>query len=307
MGKFILQRVAQGVIVVIGVVLVVFVVTRLVGDPVSLMLPLEATPEERAAFEATLGLDQPLLVQLGDFAAGAVRLDFGDSLWQGRAAFEIIAEALPKTFILVLAALSVAVVVAIPVGIYASLKPGSWIDRTLVGGSLLGLSIPQFWLGLMLILFFGVKLGWFPTSGYGSWKHIVLPAVTLALPAIGRLVMMVRSTMIDELHAPYVETSQAKGMPRWRTVFMHAFRNASIPVATLVGWEFIRAMAGYAVVVETVFAWPGIGFMSIQAINQQDLILLQAIVFVVAIIVVAINIGMDFLYMGIDPRIKVNS
>lgn len=307
MGRFILQRALQGVIVIVGVVLVVFIVTRLIGDPVSLMLPLEATAEERAAFEAALGLDRWIPAQLADFAQGAVRLDFGDSLWQGRPAFEIIAEALPKTFILVITGLGIAVVFAIPVGIYAALRPGSWTDRALVGGSLLGLSIPQFWLGLMLILVFGVYLGWFPTSGYGSWQHIILPALTLALPAFGRIVLMVRSTMIDELHMSYVETSVAKGMPRRKTVFVHAFRNASNPVATLTGWEFIRAMAGYAVVVETVFAWPGIGFMSIQAINQQDLILLQAIVFVVAVIVVLINILMDFVYMLIDPRIRITA
>ena len=307
MGRFILRRAAQGVIVIFGVVLVVFVVTRLIGDPVDLMLPLEATPEERAAFEATLGLDRPILVQLGDFGQSALQLDLGDSLWQGRPAIDIIAEALPRTMVLVAVALTIAVVFGVPIGIYASLNPGSWIDRLLVGGSLLGLSIPQFWLGLMLILIFGVQLGWFPTSGYGTWQHIVLPAFTLALPAMGRIVMMVRSTMIDEMHMPYVETSEAKGMPRWRTVFVHAFRNASIPVTTLIGWEFIRAMAGYSVVVETVFAWPGIGFMSINAINQQDLILLQAIVFVVAIIVVLINFLMDFIYMAIDPRIKVEA
>jgi peptide/nickel transport system permease protein len=305
LGRFILQRVFQGVIVVVGVVLVVFIVTRLIGDPVALMLPLEATPDERAAFEHALGLDQPILVQLGDFAEGAIRLDFGDSLWQNRPAFDIIAETLPRTVVLVLFGLGIAIVGAVPIGIYASLHPGSWIDRLLVGGSLLGLSIPQFWLGLMLILIFGVSLGWLPTSGSGSWRHLVLPAFTLALPAMGRLVMMVRSTMLDELHRPYVETAKAKGMSRTRTVFIHSFRNASNPVATLAGWELIRALAGFSVVVETVFAYPGIGFMSIQAIQQQDLILLQAIVFVVAVIVVVINMLMDFLYVGIDPRIRL--
>lgn len=305
MGRFILQRVLQGVVVIAGVVLVVFIVTRMIGDPVALMLPLEATPAERAAFEAALGLDQPIFVQLGEFVQGAIRFDFGDSLWQGRPAFEIIAQTLPRTVILVITGLAIAVVLAIPIGVYAALHPGSWIDRMLVGSSLLGLSIPQFWLGLMLILIFGVFLGWLPTSGGGSWRHLILPAVTLALPAMGRLVMMVRSTMLDELQMPYVETSEAKGMPRRRTIFMHSFRNASNPVATLVGWELIRALAGFSVVVETVFAWPGIGFMSIQAINQQDLILLQAIVFVVAVIVVVINMLMDFLYMGIDPRIRL--
>lgn len=304
MGRFALQRVLQGLIVIVGVTVVVFVVTRLIGDPVSLMLPLEATPDERAAFAEALGLDEPIPVQFAEFVEGAVRLDFGESLWQGRPAFEIIREALPRTLILVAAGLTLAVVLAVPMGIFASLRPGSWIDRTLVGGSLLGLSVPQFWLGLMLILLFGVVLKVLPTSGSGSFKHLILPAVTLALPALGRLTMMVRSSMIDEMQAAYVETARAKGMPEWRTVFVHAFRNASNPVVTLTGWELIRAIAGYSVVVETVFAWPGIGFMAIEAIKQQDLILLQAIVFVVAVIVVIVNLILDFVYKLIDPRIQ---
>lgn len=304
MGRFAAQRALQGLVVIFGVTIIVFVVTRLIGDPVALMLPLEATAEERDAFAAALGLDQPILVQFWEFLQGAVRLDFGDSLWQGRPAFEIISEVLPRTVMLVLAGLGLAVVLAIPVGVFASLRPGSLMDRSLVGGSLLGLSVPQFWLGLMLILLFGVVLKWLPTSGSGTLKHLILPAITLALPAFGRLTMMVRSSMIDELHSDYVETAKAKGMSTRKTVFGHAFRNASNPVVTLTGWELIRAIAGYSVVVETVFAWPGIGFMAIQAIQQQDLILLQAIVFVVAVIVVIINLALDFVYKMIDPRIQ---
>jgi peptide/nickel transport system permease protein len=305
MGRFVLQRALQGFVVIVGVTVIVFVVTRLIGDPVSLMLPLEATAEERASFAAALGLDQSIPAQFWDFLQGAVTLDFGESLWQGRPAFEIISEVLPRTVILVLAGLGLAVVFAIPVGVFAALHPGSWIDRTLVGGSLLGLSVPQFWLGLMLILVFGVNLKWLPTSGSGSIQHLILPAVTLALPAFGRLTMMVRSSMLDEMQSQYVETSRAKGMPESRTVFVHAFRNASNPVVTLTGWELIRAIAGYSVVVETVFAWPGIGFMAIEAIQQQDLILLQAIVFVVAVVVVVVNISLDFVYRAIDPRIQL--
>lgn len=305
MGRFVLQRVLQGAVVVVGVTVIVFVVTRLIGDPVSLMLPLEATAEQRAAFAASLGLDQPIPTQFADFLQGAVRLDFGDSLWQARPAFDIVRETLPRTVLLVVVGLALAVVLAIPVGIFASLRPGSWIDRALVTGSLIGLSIPQFWLGLMLILLFAVWLGVLPTSGTGGFEHLILPAVTLALPTFGRLTMMVRSSMIDELNLPYVETSRAKGMPEWRTVFLHAFRNASNPTVTMIGWEAIRAIAGYSVIVESVFAWPGIGFMAIRAINQQDLVLLQAIVFVVAVIVVVVNLAMDFIYKLIDPRIQL--
>lgn len=305
MGRFVLQRITQGLIVVIGVTVIVFVVTRMIGDPVAMMLPLEATVEQREAFAATLGLDRPIPVQFADFTRGAVQLDFGDSLWQGRPAFEIILEVLPRTLVLVGAGLGLAVILSIPIGIFASLRPGSWVDRVLVGGSLLGLSIPQFWLGLMLILLFGVNLGLLPTSGMGTPAHLVLPALTIALPSFGRLTMMVRSSMIDELQQPYTETSHAKGMPRWRTVFLHAFRNASNPAVTLIGWELIRSIAGYSVITEAVFAWPGIGFMALQAINRDDLILLQAIVFVVALVVVVINFAMDVVYKAIDPRIKL--
>lgn len=171
--------------------------------------------------------------------------------------------------------------------------------------SLLGLSVPQFWLGLILIIVFGVTLGWLPTAGAGTWKHIVLPAVTLALPAAGRLAMMVRSSMIDELNRQYVKTAKAKGMPATRVVAVHALRNGSIPVLTLFGWELIRALAGYTVVVETVFNWPGLGMTAIHAIVRQDLFLLQTIVLVVAVMVVAVNILIDIAYRAVDPRIQV--
>ena len=171
--------------------------------------------------------------------------------------------------------------------------------------SLIGLSIPQFWLGLILIIVFAVQLGWFPTSGTGSFKHLVLPALTMGLPIAGRLTMMVRSSMIDELNTQYVRTCKAKGIPYRRTVGVHALRNAAVPFVTLAGWETIRALAGYAVVVETVFAWPGVGFLALESIERQDLILLQAIVFVIAIMVVLFNIAIDILYKVIDPRIKL--
>jgi peptide/nickel transport system permease protein len=165
--------------------------------------------------------------------------------------------------------------------------------------------VPQFWLGLLLIVLFAVQLKWLPTSGATSPAHIILPAITLALPALTRLVMVVRSSMIDELNQQYVKTATAKGMPFIRVVGLHAMRNAAVPVVTLAGWEVIRALAGYTVIVETVFAWPGLGLTAIQAIERQDLILLQAIVFTIAIMVVVINIAIDVVHKGIDPRVKL--
>lgn len=305
MGRYILKRIWHGAIVIFGVTVIVFVVTRMVGDPVKVMLPLEATVEQRAAFERQLGLDRPIPVQFVDFLAGLARLDFGESLWQHRPAMEIVLEKLPLTLYLALLGIVLACALSIPLGILAALRPGGLSDRLTVFFSLIGLSIPQFWLGLLLIVVFAVQLRWLPTSGMATPAHVIMPAVTLALPALARMVMIVRSAMIDELNRQYVKTATAKGLPFRRIVGLHALRNTGLPVVTLCGWELIRAVAGYSVVVETVFAWPGLGLTAIQAIEREDLILLQAIVFTVAVTVVLINIAMDVVYTIIDPRLKL--
>lgn len=305
MGRYLLKRLWHGVIVIFGVTVLVFVVTRLIGDPVKVMLPLEATLEQRAAFEKQLGLDRPIPVQFIDFVEDVAHLDFGDSLWQHRPAMEIVFEKVPLTLKLTAVGIGLAFLLSVPLGIIAALRPGGITDRSTVFFSLIGFSIPQFWLGLLLIVILAVKLQWLPTSGTGTPVHIILPAITMGLPALARLVMMVRSSMIDELNQQYVKTGYAKGIPYWRVVGIHAMRNAALPVVTLVGWEIIRAVAGYSVVVETVFAWPGIGLTAMQAIEREDLILLQAIVFSVGIMVVLINILMDVVYTVIDPRLKL--
>lgn len=305
MGRYLLKRLWHGVIVIFGVTVLVFVVTRMVGDPVKVMLPMESTLEQRAAFEKQLGLDRPIPVQFIDFVGDVAHLDFGDSLWQHRPAMEIVFEKVPLTLKLTAVGIGLAFLLSIPLGIIAALRPGGITDRSTVFFSLIGFSIPQFWLGLLLIVILAVKLHWLPTSGTGTPAHIILPAITMGLPALARLVMMVRSSMIDELNQQYVKTGYAKGISFWRVVGVHAMRNAALPVVTLVGWEVIRAVAGYSVVVETVFAWPGIGLTAMQAIQREDLILLQAIVFTVGIMVVLINILMDMVYTVIDPRLKL--
>jgi peptide/nickel transport system permease protein len=305
MGRFAVRRIAQGFLVIFGVTIMVFVFTRMVGDPVKVMLPLEASRQERAAFEHQLGLDRSIPAQFVSYVGDLARGDLGTSLWQRRPAIDIVLEALPRTFELVLAAIALAVLLAIPLGVLAALRPGRALDRVAVVLSLAGLSIPQFWLALLLIVVFAVRLKLFPTAGMGGPEHLVLPMLALAFPALGRIAMIMRSSMIDELNQQYVKTADAKGLPRRRIVGVHALRNASIPALTLTGWELIRALAGYSVVVETVFAWPGIGLLANQALDQQDLILLQAIVFVVALMVVLINIAVDILYKAVDPRIKL--
>jgi peptide/nickel transport system permease protein len=305
MGGFLLRRIGQGLLVVIGVTVIVFIATRMVGDPVKVMLPLSATDAQRAAFAQQIGLDRPIATQFVDFVSDMARLDFGDSLWQRRPALDVVLERLPNTLKLIGAGLGLAILLSLPLGAIAALRPGGWVDRTTVFVGLFGLSLPQFWFGLLMIVFFAVTLGWLPTSGMGGARYYILPAITLALPSLARLVMLVRSSMIDELNQQYVRTARAKGLHFKRVVMVHAMRNTLVPFVTLAGWELISALAGYTVVVETVFAWPGLGLTAMQAIQKSDLFLLQAIVFTVAVLIVVINVGPDVIYKLIDPRIRL--
>jgi peptide/nickel transport system permease protein len=303
-GAFVLRRLYHGLYVVFGVTVVVFVVTRVIGDPVSAMLPMETSAAQREAFTRQLGLDRPLYVQFFDFLTDIAHLNLGESLWQHRPVTQIVFEKLPITLYLVAAAMALAVALSIPLGILAALKPGRIVDRITVVLSLIGLSVPQFWLGLLLIMLFAVDLRWLPTSGSGGFAHLILPALTLAVPAMTRILMLVRSSMLDELNAQHIKVAFAKGLPFHRVVGVHALRNIAVPVITLAGWETVRALAGYSVVVEAVFAWPGLGLAAVQAIERQDLILLQGIVFYVAVMVVMINIGLDLAQKLVDPRVK---
>lgn len=305
MGRYIARRLLQGLVVILGVTVFVFVVTRIIGDPVKFMLPLSATEEQREARRASLGLDEPLLQQFVTFVGDLFQGDLGESTYvRGTPALDVVLDYLPRTLQLVAAGMLIAVVLSIPLGVIASRKPGGTTDRVLTTLSLIGLSMPQFFLGYMLLIFFTVRLQWFE-SGPGGWQNLVLPAVCLALPAIGRLSMVVRSSMIDELNTQYVKVARAKGLSQRRILGVHALKNAGIPYVTLLGWEIIRAVAGYTVVVESVFNWPGLGFMATTAIKNQDFYLIQAIVFVVAVMVVIINIVIDIAYKALDPRVKL--
>jgi peptide/nickel transport system permease protein len=307
MARYIARRLTQGVVVILGVTIFVFVITRMVGDPVKFMLPLSATEEERDARRESLGLNDPVPEQFVDFLGDLVRLDLGDSTYvRNTPALDVVMDYLPRTIQLVALGMALAVVLSIPLGVIASRRPGRIVDRTLTTLSLIGLSMPQFFLGYVLLIGFTVKLQWFET-GPGPWTtNLVLPAICLALPAIGRLAMVVRSSMIDELNTQYVKVAKAKGLTQRRILGVHALRNAGIPYVTLLGWEVIRALAGYTVVVESVFNWPGLGFMAKTAIAEQDFFLIQAIVFVVAILVVIINISIDIAYKALDPRVKLS-
>jgi len=298
-----LERLWFGAITVLGVTIIVFVLSRLVGDPAALMLAPDASAEDRAMLRAALGLDRTIFEQFLLFLRDLARFDLGTSLWQKRPAAEIVLERLPWTLSLAALAMLVAALLGTTLGVLAALRPGSLLDTGATLAALAGLSAPQFWLGLLLVYLFAVELNWLPSSGAEQASSIILPALTLALPAAGRIAMMVRSGMVEELNAPYVLTARAKGTSGTRIVLVHALRNAAGPAISITGWEAIRALAGYTVVVETVFAWPGLGSLAIAAIQNQDLVLLQGIVFTTALMVVALNIVTDSLQRMVDPRI----
>lgn len=306
MVRFVLRRLGSGAVVMVSVTLTVFVVSRLIGDPVRLMLPVGASQEQQDAMRQSLGLDRPLLDQFLDYVTDILTLDFGTSIWQRVPAMGLVLDRLPATAQLVLSSVALALVLFVPLGMVAALRPGSLVDRALISVSLLGVSIPQFWLGAVLILVFSVQLGWLPTSGSGSWRHLVLPALTLALTSGGRIAQVARSSMIEQVNQPYVQASLLRGFSMGEVVRRQILRNALVPIITITAWEVAYATAGYAVVVETVFAWPGIGQLGIQAIDNRDLPLLQAVVFVGAALVVVVNVVADVLYRLVDPRLRTS-
>jgi peptide/nickel transport system permease protein len=302
-GPYLLRRLLHSAFVLLGLIVVVFFMTHLVGDPVDLMLRPEATEEQRQALRERLGLNDPILVQFGRFVSGAVRGDFGESIWQRVPALPVVLDRLPATLYLTTATLLLAVPLSILLGIISAIRPGSIVDRIVTVVSLGGVSTADFWLGLMLILLFAVRLSWLPTSGYGGFQFVILPAMALAFRPLGRISQVVRSAMLDQFSQPYVITARAKGLTERVVVYLHTLKNAAIPVATLVGDEAASLLNG-AVVIETVFGWPGVGILLIQAIERRDLPLIEASVIVIAVMIVTVNLVIDLTYSFLDPRVR---
>lgn len=298
-----LRRLLHSLAVTAAVLAIVFVAGRVIGDPVRIIVGLEAPEERIQAIRDALRLNEPLLDQLVLFFAAAARGEFGESFWQKTPALPLVLSRLPATLYLAAVALLMAVPTAIILGALAALRPGSRIDRLINVVSLAGVSIVEFWLGLMLILFFAVRLGWLPTSGYGGLEYVLLPAVTLAFKPLGRISQISRSAMLDELAKPYVKAARAKGLTERQIVYTRALRNAAIPILTVSGDELSGLLNG-AIVVETVFAWPGIGLLTVQAMERRDLPLIEATVFVVAIMVIVTNLLVDFAYAYFNPRVR---
>jgi peptide/nickel transport system permease protein len=281
-----------------------FFLSRLAGDPVRNMLGDLATADQVAEMRAELGYDRPLVTQWLDFLGDLVRGDLGESLRYGQSNLEVIGGRIGASVQLALAAILIAVVVGVPVGLIAARREGSWIDRTLMAGSLLGQSVPAFWLAMISVLVFAVEFGWFPAGGSGTWRHLVLPACTLATLPLARIARLSRSSAIDVLQEPFIVAAQARGVPDRRVLFGHVIRNISLPVLTIIGLQAGGLLSG-AVTIEVVFGWPGMGQLAVQAVQFRDFPLVQSIVLVGAAVFVGINLLVDVLSGLADPRVRV--
>ncbi|MFZ7127454.1 MAG: nickel ABC transporter permease [Desulfobacterales bacterium] len=303
MLPYLLKRLWHTVFVIIGISMISFFFIHLSGDPVMLMLPADASHQEIEALREQLGFNDPLYVQYFRFVARAVRGDFGKSLYYKVPAMELILERLPASLELATAAMLIALVVAVPIGIISAVRRGSLIDMGSMLGALFGLSMPHFWLGIMLILVFSVELGWLPTSGRGSLAHLIMPSVALGLSLMAMFARLTRSVMLEVLSLDYIRTARSKGLREWTVINKHALKNALIPIVTVAGMQFGFLLGG-TVIIETVFAWPGVGRLVVQAIFNRDYPLVQSIVLVLAFIFVAVNFLVDMLYMYLDPQIS---
>lgn len=304
MARFVAARLVRAVLLVIGLMVLVFLVTHVIGDPVKRSLPLDATREEYQLHRHALGLDRPILTQFRTFMGGALHFDFGRSFTSQLPAMQLVRQRLPRTFQLLGAAMALGFVLGAPLGVALGLTKRRWFDRLGNGVSLVALSLPYFWIGELFILLFAVHLRWLPSAGTGGWKHLVLPALTLSLHTAGRMTQITEATMRDELEKPYVRTAMAKGLSTSR-VRLHAARNILAPVTTIFAYDIVKTLAGYQIVVESVFAFPGLGRLVIEAVRNLDLPLTAATAVTIGFLVVVANMIVDVVYRLLDPRIAV--
>ena len=320
MFAFILRRVGQAVLVMLAVGLIAFSLFRYVGDPVVFMLGQDATPEDRARMTQRLGLDQPFYLQYARFIERAVQGEFGLSLRQVRPVSSLIVERLPATLELSLVAALAALAAGIPMGVYTALRPKSWLSHVLLAASLIGVSLPTFLIGILLILVFAVQLGWLPSFGRGDtvaigwWstgfltasglKSLILPSITLGLFQMTLIQRLVRSEMLEVLRTDYIRFARARGLTDRAVHFRHALKNTLVPVITITGLQ-LGAIIAFAIITETVFQWPGMGLLFIQAVNFADVPVMAAYLCLVAVFFVIINLVVDLLYYAVDPRLRL--
>jgi peptide/nickel transport system permease protein len=303
LGEYLTKRSLHSLISLAGLIVLVFFLARLTGDPTNLYLPLDASLEARAEFAEKHGFNDPLIEQFGRFLQGLARFDLGDSVRKARPAIEVVLEAFPTTLKLAAITMTAAVGLAVLVGALAAYRPGGVFDRTASVVSLAGASAPDFWLAITGILVFAVMLGWLPTSGTGSVWHWIMPIAVLLIRPFGLLVQVVRGAMISALSSAYVKTARAKGVRARSVIFVHALRNATLPVITVAGDQAAGIVNG-AVIVESVFGFPGVGKLMIDAITQRDFAIIQAAILVTAIAIFVMNIVIDLAYAVLDPRIR---
>lgn len=301
--RFLTYRLVRMVVALWSVVTVVFIVMRLSGDPVPLLLPPDAPIAEMERLRSEMGLDRPIYVQYGVFVRQALKGDFGRSIHFRTSAMKVVWERVPATLELAFASFLCAIVVAVPAGVLSAVKRGSTYDDIVMGVALVGQAAPTFYIGIMLILVCSLWLGLFPTSGRGDWRHMVLPAVTLGAFAMASIARITRSAVLEILRADFIRTARAKGLPEFWTIAKHTMRNAAIPIVTIVGLQFGNLLGG-AVITETIFSWPGIGRLAIQSIYSRDYPIVQSVVFLTAAMFVVLNLLVDVAYGILDPRIR---
>ena len=320
MLAFVLQRLIQAVMVMVSVAFIAFLLFQYVGDPVLFMLGQDATTEQIEFLRKDLGLDQPFFVQFWHFLINAAQGEFGISLRQGATVSKLIADRFPATLELALMAAAMALLVGIPMGVYAALRRGSWGSQMLMTLSLLGVSLPTFLIGILLILFFAVLLGWFPSFGRGDvvkigwwstglltakgWHHIILPALTLTIFQLTLIMRLVRAEMLEVLRTDYIKFARARGLSNRAIHFGHALKNTLVPVMTITGLQ-LGGLIAFAIITETVFQWPGMGLLFIQAVTFADIPVMAAYLCLIALIFVVINLIVDLLYFAVDPRLRV--
>ncbi len=322
MLAFVLRRLIQAVIVLVTVAFISFLLFQYVGDPVVFLLGQDARPDQIRELRASLGLDQPFFVQFWHFLVNAAQGEFGLSLRQGAKVSRLIAERFPATLELSLVAAALALLVGVPMGVYAALRRGSFLSQTFMALSLLGVSLPTFLIGILLILVFAVLLGWFPSFGRGEvvqlgwwssglltrdgWHHIVLPAITLAIFQLTLIMRLVRAEMLEVLRTDYIKFARARGLSDRAIHFGHALKNTLVPVMTITGLQ-LGGLIAFAIITETVFQWPGMGLLFIQAVTFADIPVMAAYLCLIALIFVVINLVVDLLYFVVDPRLRAGA
>ena len=306
MKRYALRQIVQLAVVIVGISMLAFSILHVIGDPVTLLLPQNAGKEEYERYRKLLGLDQPIYVQYWKFASRAVQGDFGKSWYADTPAFKLVLERMPPTLYLTTAGLGMALLIALPLGIVAALKRHSFVDSLCTMGAVTGQAMPIFWLGIMLIIIFSVRLRLLPASGYGTWKHFLMPAFTLGAFLAPITMRLVRSGVIEIMNMEYIKTARAKGVSERMVVVKHAFRNACLPVITVLGLQFGQLLGG-AIITETVFAWPGVASLTVDSIRNQDFPVVQCAVVLLALIIVAVNFAVDMIVGLIDPRIRVGA